>query len=185
MLEHNGIVALDTEFTSLDLNKAQVIECSCIFCDKDLNVLDRKTWKINYEEDKYNWSEESESIHKISKEESKNHGVSIEEFVNDLIEKINSIYSNFPKMVGSNIFFDYFMLNRLFLDVEKEFPFNYSLIDTNSIGNYLFGTSGSTELCEILQIDIDEGKEHRAEYDAEKHYKIYTELLKKKRDMIQ
>ena len=179
MLE-KGIVALDTETSGINFLTSQVIECSCIFCNEELEELDRKTWRINFQSDKFSWSEESAEVHGIALEDSKSHGVSVEDFIKELTSKVQSIYSGKPSIVGSNIWFDYVMLVNLWVKAgldENDFPLNYRLIDTNSIGRFLFGKNSSGQICELLGIDVDEDKKHGAEYDAELHLKIYKALI--------
>ncbi|MDD9867815.1 MAG: exonuclease domain-containing protein [Candidatus Campbellbacteria bacterium] len=176
-----GIVALDTETSGVDFDTSQVIQCGAIFCDKDLNELCECSWNVNFLADEFSWDEESEEIHKISREEAETHGVDPNKFIEEMEKNINNNYDAQTELLilAANAYFDNLMLKSLWgrYAKDKRFPFSYRTIDLSSFGMGLFGETGFSKLRERLGIEGDEDMLHNAMYDARLHLSTYRAIL--------
>lgn len=178
-----GYAFTDTETTGLSFLKTDVIEVAFILENDGLDLLEDFSIKINLPAE-YEWDPEAESVHKITEEEAKTHGVSQA----DAIKAINATFlrvfgaegQSKVRIVGANSYFDFVMLQNMY---EKnnagKVPFSHRLIDINQFG-LLLGCGGAlSKICGYLQIDVDKSQTHGAMYDAHLHRKAFHGLLSK------
>ena len=174
-------IALDTETTGTDFCKSQVIQCGVVFLDENLAPVFKKEWNINYNEDKFDWSLEAEEVHKISKEEAKNHGISPEQFIKEFEQEIVKRYKDFlPEnlhIIAANAYFDYLMLDLLWREYDKGgVPVSRRQMDISALSLLIIGKVGMKSTMEYLGITTEEDKLHSALYDAELHLKVFHSL---------
>ena len=171
-------ISLDTETSGVDFCSSQVIQCGCIFLDKDMQPVQKKEWNINYKDD-FSWSEEAAEVHRIDKEKSRTHGVEPEVFLKELEQEISKYYKDEEvHIIAVNGYFDYLMLQLLWSRYRKdEFILSRRILDLTSLSLTIIGVAGVSSIAEYLGISVDENKAHSALYDAELHLKIFYSLI--------
>ena len=174
-------ISLDTETSGVDFSSSQVIQCGAIFLDENMQPSVRKSWNVNYIQEKFTWSEESAEIHKISKDDAMVHGVSPKVFLKELeneIIKHCGLNEKEVHIIAVNAHFDWLMLERLWETYRggEKFPISRRVIDLTSISLAVIGDAGMSTMLEVLGIPVDKAKQHNAMYDAELHLKIFHSL---------
>jgi DNA polymerase III alpha subunit (gram-positive type) len=204
MMPENFMIC-DIESTHKIISCAEILTIAFIKTDLDLNVIEKRSWKMR---PKY-WAEEhnaaSIEAHRITREEAMQFP--------DKKQVLREIFHWFNKQTyifaghfnrdnyGMTSSYDYALLKQEFFDQSPEayfrfctmFPRQY-ICSTHSIADKAFKASlinvplvvkegnkkasrdfGLKNICRIMGIHIDETKHHGAEYDAD----VTLELLKR------
>lgn len=175
-------IALDTETTGISFLNSQVIQVGAIFCDERLKKLHGQQWNINFDPDRYLWTEDAEAVHGITIEEASTHGVSALEFIDEFRTLLKTLYgttsaSQFAT-IGVQAYFDYVMIqNSIFEPNGDRFPVSFKMVgDLSCLGYHTNGITGLDRQLEHYGIKCDNSKRHSALYDAEMHLKLFRKL---------
>ncbi len=176
-------VALDTETTGVDFCSSQVIQCGIILLDEYTQPVKKKEWNVNFKSKKFSWNKQAESIHQISKETARNHGVDPEVFLQEFKEELVKHYgmqvlTQDLHIIAANAHFDYLMLDSLWsrYQAKEPLPLSRRMLDLSSLSLFVLGDVGMTTMLEKLGIQYNNKKRHSALYDAELHLKIFHAL---------
>ena len=178
----HSFISLDTETTGVDFCSSQVIQCGVIFLDSKLQPTGRREWNINYVPETFSWDTEAEEVHKISLEDAKSHGISIELFLKEFEQEIVKHYGIHADselhLIAANAYFDYLMLDLLWNTYRSDsaLPLSRRVMDLTPLSLLVLGDTGMTTTLEKLGIATDDEKRHSALYDAELHLKIFHAL---------
>lgn len=174
-MDKHNLAFIDIETTGLNVFIHEIIEIGCVLVNSSLNVIEEFEIKVKPENIKI--------ADKISlkinhyKEKDWKDAISLKEAMEILGQKTTDSI-----MVGHNIPFDAFFLDKAFFEtkVEKKF-FHYYMLDTVSIAfaklkdNKDITKFTLHELCEFF--DIQNKDEHSALSDARATFKLYKKLM--------
>ena len=175
-------IALDTETTGISFLKSQVIEVGAIFCDENMQEIERASWNINYEPT-YEWTSGAEAVHGITKETALSHGVCRLDFITEFEDAIKNIYGKVSHSdlagIGVQSYFDFVMMqNSLFEPFNRSHPISYKQVgDLSCLGYHITGKSALDRQLEHFGIECDNSLRHSAMYDAEMHLKLFRKLM--------
>lgn len=150
-----------------------------VFNTKTFEVIETLYRMVKFDETKYQWSEEAEKIHGLSREHLAEHGVSQEDAAMDLIELILKYWgpTNKVMFLGHNPEFDRRFTNQMTMsqnvefcveaveeNVEARIQLHHVMLDTSATGFITMGLFKSDLLFDA--VGLEERGEHNALDDA-------------------
>lgn len=178
-----GFIFGDTETTGISFLNTDIIEISLILgrtTDKFEGGYETLNLKVNLPKH-YVWTKEAEEVHGISEQTARTHGVSQAEAIKAINTSIHNRYGDAKsevRLVGANAYFDYVQLQNMYeRNGAGNLPMSYRMIDVNQLGLILGCGESLSKISKFLKIDVDESKQHGAEYDAILHRTVFYKLL--------
>jgi DNA polymerase III epsilon subunit-like protein len=171
---HKEILVIDVETTGLDPAKHACIELGAVCLDKDLQMTKQFSslvapWKGA------EFVKEAMKINQIAAEQLRG-APSIE----DVVEAFHETFRPDEKILllsGWNVWLDAYFLRNLYERASREWPFNYRLLDVQSVFSFHSLMAASSQEKTIQEL-LHEKQEHRALADA-KHTSRVLQLLSK------
>ena len=121
--------------------------------------------ELQFDDTKYQWSDEAEAIHGLSREYLKEHGVTREEGLIDLLELILKYIGSGKICIGGhNVTFDRKFCDQLAEDFEMTMDFHHVVIETSALAFVAVGLYRSNEVFPFFGAEV-RGK-HNALDDA-------------------
>ena len=177
---------IDVETTGLDLDKNSVIQIACSYYTG--------TTLVTSFEGKFPIRQNTIvdlgalQVNKFNYQELPNFHDSIDQLVEFLL-KLPQNKEDPILLAGHNVSFDILALKKLLKSYNIEGVdrlFSYRVIDTSTIGEFLRQTGviklsrmSLANLAKALEIEVDETKTHKADYDIELTAKCYFKMIEK------
>jgi DNA polymerase III epsilon subunit-like protein len=108
--------------------------------------------ELHFDDKKYKWSDEAAAIHGLTREHLKEHGVTREQALCDLLEMILKYWGPDQKIMlaGHNVGFDADFTNQLCEDFGMHLVFHHVMLDTSAAAFILIGKYRSNDVFDLL-----------------------------------
>lgn len=130
--------------------------------------------------DDYSWEPKTESVHGLTKQHLEKNGITEEEAVMKIANLIIKYWGpdGYINLLGHNVMFDKWFLQRLMRRQGIELKFSNRLCDTNGLGYLLFNSFTSDDLFELL------GLKERGAHNALEDIRLTAEAVRRIRKIM-